>query len=165
MARTRNVQGRYDEAVQHGEKGLAVNPNDPGMMVILATVIQGVGKFDESIALIKTAMRVCPYYPAFFLDRIASAYLSTGRYPEAIGACELLLDRSRKDEISPFFARLYLAEAYAGLGQINKARAQAEEVLKIKPNFALEREKLLAAYKDPVHKERHFALLATAGLN
>jgi adenylate cyclase len=164
LARTRNAQGRYDEAVEHGEKGLAVNPNDPGMMVILATVIQSVGKFDESIALIKKAMRMAPYYPAFWLDRIALAYLSTGRYREAIEACDLMLDRSRKGEVNPFFAHLFLAEAYAGLGQIDKAKTQAEEVLKIKPNFSIEGEKLLAAYKDPAHKERHFALLRKAGL-
>ena len=164
LARTRNVQGRYDEAVEHGEKGLAVNPNDPGMMVILATVIQSVGRFDEAITLIKKAMRMAPYYPAFWLDRIALAHLSTGRYKEAIEACELMLDRSRKGEVNPFFAHLFLAEAYAGLGQIGKAKAQAEEVLKIKPGFSMEGEKLLAAYKDPVHKERHFTLLREAGL-
>ncbi|MGD0237652.1 MAG: tetratricopeptide repeat protein [Syntrophorhabdales bacterium] len=164
LARTRNIQGRYDEAVEHAEKALAVNPNDPGMMVILATVIQSVGRFDESIALLKKAMRVCPYYPAFWLDRIALAYLSTGHYQEVIEACELMLDRSRKGEVNPFFANLYLAEAYAGLGQIGKARAQAEEVLKIKPSFSMEGERLLAAYKDPVYKERHFALLRQAGL-
>jgi adenylate cyclase len=164
LARTRNVQGRYDEAVEHAEKGLAVNPNDPGMMAILATVIQSAGRFDEAIALLKKAMRVCPYYPAFWLDRIASAYLSTGRYQEAIEACELMLDRSRKGEVNPFFARLYLAEAYAGLGQIDKAKAQAKEVVKINPNFSLEGEKLLAAYKDPANKDRHFSLLRKTGL-
>jgi adenylate cyclase len=164
MARIRNAQGRYDEAVEHGEKALAVNPNDPDMMVILATVIQSVGRFDESIALLKTAMRISPYYPAFWLDRIASAYLSAGRYREAVEACEQLLDRSRKGEVSPFFARLYLAEGYAGLGQVDRAKAQAEEVLKINPNFSLEGVKLLAAYKDPAYKERHFALLRKAGL-
>ncbi len=105
-------------------------------------------------------MRISPYYPAFWLDRIALAYLSTGRYQEAIEACELMLDRSRKGEVNPFFAHLYLAEAYAGLGQIDKAKAQAKEVVKIKPNFSLEGEKLLAAYKDPAHKEHHFACTA-----
>jgi tetratricopeptide (TPR) repeat protein len=71
------------------------------------------------------------------------AYLSTAHYQEAIEACELMLDRSRKGEVNPFFANLYLAEAYAGLGQIGKAKAQAEEVLKIKPSFSMESERLL----------------------
>ncbi len=75
-----------------------------------------------------------------------------------------MLDRSRKGEYNPFFARVYLAEAYAGLGQIDKARAQAEEVLKMKPNFFMESERFLTMYKDPAHKEGHFALLRKAGL-
>ncbi len=75
-----------------------------------------------------------------------------------------MLGRSRNGEINPFFAHLYLTEAYAMLGQIDKAKAQAEEVLKIKPTFTIEGEKLLAAYKDPSYKERHFAALRNAGL-
>jgi hypothetical protein len=57
-----------------------------------------------------------------------------------------------------------LAEAYAGLGQIDKAKAQAEEVLKIKPKFSMESELTLTAYKDPAHKEWQFAALRKAGL-
>jgi adenylate cyclase len=164
MGSIRLVQGRYDEAIRYGERAVAINPNDATMMVVLAIVMHGAGRFDESIALIKTGMRICPYYPAFYLRFLAASYLLTGRYREAKEACELLLDRSRKGEINPFFAHLHLAEAYAGLGQMDKARAEAEEVLKIKPGFSLETEKLLAAYKDPAHKEQHFALLRKAGL-
>jgi tetratricopeptide (TPR) repeat protein len=123
-----------------------------------------VGRFDEAIALTKTAMRICPYYPAFYLQFLAPSYLLTGRYNEAIGTSELMLDRSRKGEINPLFGHVYLAEAYVGIGQEEKARAQVKEVLKLKPDFSMESEKTLTAYKDPVHKERHFALLRKAGL-
>ena len=164
MCTISRAQGRYDEAVQYGQKAVALNPNDPTMMVILANAIHGAGRFDESIALIKTAMRICPYYPAFYLQFLAPSYLLTGRYDEAIETCKLMLDRSRKGEINPLFAHVYLAEAYIGLGQEEKARAQAEEVLKINPNFTLEKEKPLVSYKDPAHKERHFAALRKAGL-
>lgn len=164
MGARRRLQGRHDEAVQYGEKAVALNPNDPTMMSILAIIAQSAGKFDESIALMKNAMRVGPYYPAYYLQMIALPYLLTGRYQEAAEACELLLGRARKGEMNPFLAHLYLAEAYAGLGRIDKAKAQAEEVLKIKPNFTLESESTLTVYKDPANKERHFALLRKTGL-
>ena len=61
-------------------------------------------------------------------------------------------------------AHVRLAEAYVGLGQLDKARAQAEEVLKINPKFSLESMKLLTAFKDPVLKERRLAELRKAGL-
>ena len=47
---------------------------------------------------------------------------------------------------------------------MEKARAQAEEVLKINPKFSLESMKLLTAFKDPVLKERRLAELRKAGL-
>jgi tetratricopeptide (TPR) repeat protein len=164
MGRIRSIEGKYDEAVKYGEKAVAVNPNDPIMMLILAIIYHYSGRFDESIALIKTAMRICPYYPATYLLFLAPSYLLTGRYDEAIETCKLMLDRSRKGEINPLYGHVYLAEAYIGLGQGQKAQEQAEEVLKINPNFTLEKEKVLLSYKDVAHKERHLAALRKAGL-
>jgi tetratricopeptide (TPR) repeat protein len=164
MCSIRTVQAKYDEALQYGERAVAINPNDPTMVVRLGYAMRNAGRFDESITLIKNAMRICPYYPAYYLTYIAPSYLLTGHYQEAIEACELLLDRSRKGEINPLLARLYLAEAYAGLGRIDKAKAQAEEVLKIKPNSSMESEISLTTYKDPAHKEWQFAALRKAGL-
>jgi adenylate cyclase len=164
MGVIRWAQGRYDEAIRYGEKALAINPNDPTMIFSFATILHGAGRLDECIALIKTAMRICPYYPAPYLRYLAASCLLTGRYQQAIEACEVMLDRSRKGEFNPFFARLHLAEAYAGLGQIDNAKAQADEVLKMKPNFSMKSERFLTMYKDPTHKEHHFALLRKAGL-
>ncbi len=160
----RSFQYKYDEAVNYGEKAVAVNPNDPTMVTILANIYHYAGRFDEAIALTKTAMRICPYYPAFYLQFLTASYLLIDRYSEAIETSELILDRSRKGEINPVFGHIFLAEAYIGIGQEEKARAQAKEVLKLKPNFSMESEKILTAYKDPAHKERHFALLRKAGL-
>lgn len=164
MGGIRRSQGKWDEAVEYGEKALAINPNDPGMMFSLALTIHYLGRFDESIALTEKAMRICPYYPAIYLALLAPSYVVAGRYQEAIKACELMLDRSRKGEINPLFAHVFLAEAYVGLGQLDKAREQAEEVLKINPKFSLESEKRLTAFKDPVYGERRLAALRKAGL-
>ncbi|MGD0238244.1 MAG: tetratricopeptide repeat protein [Syntrophorhabdales bacterium] len=164
MGVIRWMQGRYDEAIRYAEKSVALNPNDPTMMFSLATIMHGAGRFEESISLIKTAMRICPYYPALYLRYLAASDLLAGRYQEAIEACEAMLERSRKGEYNPFYARIYLAAAYAGLGQIDKAKAQAEEVVKLKPNFSMEDEKFLTMYKDPANRERNFALLRKAGL-
>jgi adenylate cyclase len=164
MGVIRWMQGRYDEAIRYAEKSVALNPNDPTMMFSLATIMHGAGRFEESISLIKTAMRICPYYPALYLRYLAASDLLAGRYQEAIEACEAMLERSRKGEYNPFYARIYLAAAYAGLGQIDKAKAQAEELVKLKPNFSMEDEKFLTMYKDPANRERNFALLRKAGL-
>jgi adenylate cyclase len=164
MAAIRRTQGKWDEAVEYNEKALAINPNDPTMMMALAATIHWLGRFDEAIALIEKAMRICPYYPAMYLMMQAPSYLGAGRYQEAVKASELMLDRSRKGEINPFWAHVFLARAYVGLSQLDKARAEAEEVLKINPNYSLEINKVLAAYRDPMIRERILAELRKAGL-
>ena len=156
---------KFDEAIQNGEKAVRMNPNDPVMLSILANIMQCNGKFDESIALVKNAMRLCPSYPAFFLSPLSGSYLLAGRYEEALAAGELMLARANKGEFSPFMAHMFLAEAYIGLGQDQKARAHAEEMLKINPNYSLaDQRKRWYFYRDPAHVDRRINALRKAGL-
>jgi len=156
---------KFDEAIEGGEKAVRINPNDPVMLCILANIMQYNGKFDESIAVIKNAMRLCPSYPAFFLSPLSNSYLLAGRYEEALAAGELMLARANKGEFSPFVAHMNLAEAYIGLGQDQKARAHAEEMLKINPNYSLaDQRKRWYYYKDPAHLDRRIDALRKAGL-
>jgi tetratricopeptide (TPR) repeat protein len=156
--------GMFDEAVEYSEKAVAINPNDPHMLALLASILDYTGKFDESIVLVKKAMRLSPYYPALYLAVLYRPYFLTGRYEEALAVGKLLLERSRKGEINPLYAHLILAQAYIRLDQKGEARAQVEEMLKIDPNFSLERWQKWLSYKDPAHLERHIAALREAGL-
>jgi tetratricopeptide (TPR) repeat protein len=122
------------------------------------------GKFDESIALVKNAMRLCPYYPAFYLRVLTGSYFLAGRYEEALAAGELLLARAQKGEFSPFLAHSDLAEVYIGLGEEDKARAHVEEMLKINPNYSLADVRKRMIYRDPAHLERRIDALRRAGL-
>ncbi len=155
---------KFDESIENGEKAVSINPNDPIMLSILAAIMHYNGKFDESIALAKNAMRLSPYYPALILLPLSWSYSSAGRYEEALAVGELLLARAQKGEFSPLLAHLYLAEAYVGLGQEHKARAHAEEVLKINPNFSLANYRKSMFYKDSAHSEPHIDALRKAGL-
>jgi adenylate cyclase len=135
------------------------------MLCILAAIMHYNGKFDESIALVNNAMRLCPYYPALFLSGLSMSYFLAGRYEEALAAGELMLARAHKGEFSPFMAYMSLAEAYIGLGQDQKARAHAEEMLKINPNYSLaDQRKSMYYYRDPAHADRHIDALRKAGL-
>jgi adenylate cyclase len=156
---------KFDEAIENGGKAVRINPNDPIMLDILASIMHFNGRFDESIALVKNAIRLCPYYPALFLNPLSMSCFLAGRYEEALAAGELLLARAEKGEFNPLFAHISLAEIYIGLGQDQKARAHAEEVLKINPNYSLaDQRKRMYFYKDPAHLERHIDALRKAGL-
>jgi adenylate cyclase len=165
MAHISIDQRKFDEAIRYGEKGVRINPNDPHMLYVLAVMMHFNGRFDESIALIIKASRLGPYYPAMHLDMLSMSYFLTGRYEEALAAGQLLLGRAQKGEFSPYLAHMRLIEAYIGLKQDDKARAHAEEVLRINPNSALADErKRFESYRDPSHLESHVNALRKAGL-
>jgi len=156
---------KFDDSIENGEKAVRLNPNDPTMVENLGVIMHFNGKIDESIALIKNAMRLCPSYPAFYLHHLSMSYFLAGRYQEALAAGELLLARAYKGEFSLLSAHSDLAEAYIGLGQDQKARAHAEEMLKINPNYSLaDLRKRIYFYKDPAHLERLIDALRKAGL-
>jgi adenylate cyclase len=160
----RLLRKNYNEAIKYEEKAVALNPNDPQIVGIFASVLHYTGKFEESIALMKKAMRLTPYYPAWYLRDLIQSYLLTGRYEEALAAGKLLLERSQRGEFNPLTPRLLLAETYIGLSQEKEARAHAEEVLKIDPNFSVAGRRMLYAYQDSVHSERRVSALRKAGL-
>jgi adenylate cyclase len=165
MGYVKLLNRKFDVAIENGERAVRINPNDPQMLSILGAIMHFSGKFDESIAVTKNAMRLSPYYPALFLRILSMSYLSAGRYKEGLAASELLLARAHKGEFSPFWAHMGLAEAYIGLGQDQKARVNAEEMLKMNPNFSLADErKRMYFYKDPAHLELHIDFLRKAGL-
>jgi adenylate cyclase len=60
--------------------------------------------------------------------------------------------------------RTWLASAYAQLGQIEEARAEAAEVLRINPGFTIEGYKRLLVFKDPKDLEHRLDGMRKAGL-
>ena len=57
-----------------------------------------------------------------------------------------------------------LAHACAQSGQLDEARAEAAEVLRINPSFTIEGIKCLTVYKDPKDAEHRLDGLRKAGL-
>jgi TolB-like protein/class 3 adenylate cyclase/Tfp pilus assembly protein PilF len=157
------IQRNHDEAIRYGQKAVSLNPNDPMLIAILAMIMDYSGRFEEAITLFKKAMRLTPYYPAFIPDHLCSAYITAGRYAEAIENCELALERSRKGELDPLTVHKHLAAAYAGLGQEDEATAHAAEVLKINPNFSLSHLQKGSPF-NPIQLKSRFALYRKAGL-
>jgi adenylate cyclase len=67
------------------------------------------------------------------------------RYPEAVRWFREAALRSPNIQVP----HLWLASAYAQLGQIEEARKEAAEVLRIDPGFTIEGYGRILPYKDP----------------
>ena len=90
------IQNRYELAITEGEKSLDLGPTNAQAHVLLAVSMNAVGRFDDVIRLVKKAMRLHPYYPAYYLQWLGGAYRMTGRYEDALTVYNQLLDRSEK---------------------------------------------------------------------
>jgi adenylate cyclase len=161
------IQGRYEEALAEGEKSLALGPTNAQAHVLQAVRMHHVGRFDDAIELVKKAMRLHPYYPAYYLQWLGAAYRMTGRYEDALQIYKKLLDRANKGEFPSLEAHVFLADVYAELERVEEAQTHAAEVLKLNPGLSLaEISSNISTYtfKDPIHLERRLNALRKAGI-
>jgi adenylate cyclase len=160
------LQGQYEQAIIEGERSIELGPTNAQAHVLLSVTMNYVGRFDDAIELVKKAMRLHPYYPAYYLQWLGAAYRMTGRYEEAIIVYKQLLERSLKGDYISLGAHLFLADVYAEVGLEKEARYHAAEVIKIKPNFSLESVNKVSTYqyKNPIYLERRLNALRKAGI-
>ena len=125
-----------------------------------------VGRFDDAIRLVKKAMRLHPYYPAYYLSWLGGGYRMTGRYEDALSVYNQLLERSLKGEFPVVDAHVYLVDLYAAIGKEDEARAHAAEIFKIEPEFSLKNIRSINTYDytDPALLERRLKVLRKAGI-
>jgi adenylate cyclase len=159
-------QGQHEKAIAEGKKAIDLGPNNATNYAQLAYYMYYAGEFNETIELMRKAMRLQPYYPSWYLVYLGGAYRDLGRYDEAIAAYKAMLHRRQKEGRNLFPPHYGLAVVYMYLGQEQEARAHAEELLRIAPNFSLERFRKSARifWKDPVYIERALDALRRAGM-
>ena len=130
---------RYDEAVEQFKKTVDLNPNFWLSHSFLAWSYGEKGEFDQAFA---------EYQKALALDdnddtrsHLASIYVKAGKRNEAQKILNEMIQRSKREEISPFYvAAVYLAlgDKEHGMEWLEKAyeeRAELLVFLKVAPNF------------------------------
>jgi adenylate cyclase len=114
------------------------------------------------------AMRLEPYYPAWFLSNVLlPSYSQAGRYEEMLAIAEKLFERALKGECPPQMAHRLLASSYARLDRMEEARDHAAKSLKIDPNFSVERWRrspILSMFKDQKWLDSIAEMMRKAGL-
>ena len=100
---------------------------------------------------------------AYLLITKGMAYRLTGRYEDAIETQKQALVTTPVYHLS-YLAHLELAILYSDLNQIEDARAEAAEVLKLIPNFSVEVWGERIPFKDQKQIERDMAALRRVGL-
>jgi len=162
------IRGQLEKAIVEGEKAVALDPNSPRNNIFLALALNAGARPEEAIVYAKKAMRLEPYYPAWFLGNVlAVSYDQAGRYEEALAVSNKLLKRALKGEYPLKKAYRRLALCYARLDKMEEARANAAEFRKIDPNFSVERWRrspYLSMFKDQKWLDSGAEMMRKAGL-
>jgi adenylate cyclase len=158
---TYSMRGQHDKAIVEGEKAIALNPNSAYSRMLFGKILTWAGRYEESIPELKTAIRLNPIPPNLYLYSLGISYALMGQNNEAITWYEKAVRR----EPNSLTAHLFMASACSQAGRDEEARAEAAEVLRIKPAFSLERFLKSMTYKNQDDVERTFsAPLRKAGL-
>jgi tetratricopeptide (TPR) repeat protein len=154
------LQQQWDKAVDEGERSVALNPNSADNIGLLGGTLFNVDRAEEAIALYEKAIRLNPIPPDWLLDNLAWAYSMKGRYEEAIAELNKVLHRN------PDYreAWIKLAAIYSFLGREEEAGVAAAEVLRLDPNFSLERYAQTLNLKNQNFKDRFIGDIRKAGL-
>ena len=153
-------RGRYDEAIAYARRAVDMAPSSAIDKARLAWLLSYSGYTEEAIPLLKKAMRLSPYYPAWFIGVLGFAYMLVEDYEQAIAAHNQLLERKSLLK----FAYSRLAGINAILGNEEEAKKYATELLRIKPNFTVRRWAKVLLYRHPDDLERELNALRMAGL-
>jgi adenylate cyclase len=154
------MKREYEKANNYYKKALSLSPNDPSIQAGQGFSLNYLGKPQEAIEHFKIAMRLRPFYPPWYLYHLGLSYHLTGQYEEAIETLKKAIERT-PDVIFP---HVRLVAVYSDLGREQEARAEAAEVLRIKPDFSVEGWAKANPFRDTAIVEHRKELLRKAGL-
>jgi adenylate cyclase len=124
---------RYDQAVADGERAVAINPNYAVGFFALSDAFNVYGNPEAAIRASQKAMRRDPTGKDLYLYDVGVAYAEMGRYGDAIP----VLKQSVTAFPNILISHIYLIVAYIELGRDVDAQAEAAEIKRMSPQFAL----------------------------
>lgn len=153
-------KGEYDEAIAMSQKAVALAPNHAEILALSAMLQNKSGRPERAIELIKKAMRLCPIYPGWFCSILGTAYRLIGDTDAAIGAFEA----ARKRDADFLGAHVGLASTLGELGRREDAKKPVSEILRLDPDFSIQRYMEGLSYRNPAELTRFEDGLRRSGL-
>jgi TolB-like protein len=131
-----------EDAIREAKRAIALDPNFAEGYAVLAEILNAADRPDEGIRFIRKAMRLNPFPPAKYLFVLGQSYYMMGHNQKAIATLERA--RNRNPENKP--PHMHLIILYGETGQMEKARAETEDILRLLPNESIELEEQICTY-------------------
>ena len=160
LAMVHQWRREFDKANAAANKALALQPNDAITLSNLGTMLKLAGRYEEALEVHQQAVRLDPFHPPNYLERLADAYAGVGNYIQCVEVGE------RGVALDPNYVGLHgsLALCYAALGRKEEAKAAAAEILRTNPHFTLKAFASYAPFSDERNLQRSVDLLRKAGV-
>jgi adenylate cyclase len=149
-----------DRAIASLRKAIALDPNYADGHAFLATVLNFVGRAEEALGHVETAMRLNPHFPFWYYYTLGASQFMLTRYDAAVESFQNAIERN---SAWPPPHRILVA-TYGHLGMIDEAEWEMEELrmLGIEPTIANWRSRV--QYRDPAYLARYLDGLRKAGV-
>jgi adenylate cyclase len=154
------VKREFEKADEYFKKTGHHAPATTDFYARRAFQLNYLGEPHKAIEYFQEAMRLSPFYPAWYLYHLGLAYHLTGQHEKAIETLKKAVERTP----SSIYTHPRLAMIYSDLGRVQEAQAEAAEVLRIDPEFRIEGWAKANPFKDPAIVEHRKELLRKAGL-
>jgi tetratricopeptide (TPR) repeat protein len=150
----------HDAAEREAQLAVQLDPNFAEGYARLGHIVDLAGRPLEAIDLIKRALRLDPHSPFIHLFWLGHAYASLRQDKEAVDTLRRAAIRN-PDHIG---TRHYLAASLWYLGYLDEAKAQAEALLRVDPNFSVSAIAGRIPHRNKEVLERHVAALRALGV-
>jgi adenylate cyclase len=147
--------GKHAQGLAQFDRALSINPNDANVLVWSAEVLIYWGHPMDALDRCQRAIRLNPSCPDFYYWLLGFSYFHLGRYEDALAALERMT--------APGYARRLLAATYAHLDLLEEAHTEAEEYVKLDPDFSITAWAKAEYYTDPKELQRYVDGLRKAG--
>jgi len=149
----------HDAAIAAFERAIALNPNFVDWPFALALV--RAGNSTRAIDVLKTYMRLDPFYAPFALGLLGSAHYMLKQYSEALPLLRDYVSQAPNSRSG----HVWLAATHAQLGQVEEARAEIDEVLRLQPDATINGTlRRILTFKSANDEKHFFDGLRKAGL-
>ena len=152
---------QIDRGLAEARRSVALAPSFAQGHHSIARFLTLSGDPAGAISTLDAYMRLDPLYPDMALHFLAEARFSLGQFDEAVTALKQRLGRSPDSATS----LALLASCYGHLGRINEARAAWAQVIKIAPDFSIERQRRVLPYRNPDDFDRRVDGLRKANIS
>lgn len=151
---------KFDEAVESANRGVELTPNHARCLALSAFVLNKCGQPERALKNIDKAMQLSPDYPIWFLFAVAQISRSFEKYDESIAAYQEIIERD-PDSVG---GHVGLAMSFSEAGMMDKGKTSAYEVLRISPEFSVNRFIENIVYRDPEEVMKIKESLLSVGL-